>query len=181
VFREDMEKSSNVLLVDELGRSVALGERNYLRDVWTKTEPLNKYPMPRFNSEDFQQILRELSFGMNPSVLLVPIEKYVEMASWTRSNLGPMIWDSKGPLSVLSDGRNLRIIWSNMYAPLDKFILVDQSAIRWIVKPDLSTQLRLTALFVENAKDPNKIDFYIKTVARAELSNMSRVKLLRFE
>ncbi len=81
---------------------------------------------------------------------------------------------------ILGDGRELKIIWSNVYARLDHFILVDPSATRWVVKPDLKTKNRLTAIFAENENDPAKIDFYIKTTVGAKLINRGEIRFFRF-
>jgi hypothetical protein len=178
--RQDMEKTDRVLLVDDLGRSVALGERNYLRHIWGKSVSLETLPASEFNADGFQSVLEKLSGGTNSTALLAPIEKYVEMAGWIRNTLRPFRWDSGGMFFILGDGRELKIIWSNVYAPLDHFILVDPSATHWIVKPDMKTKNRLTAMFVENENDPAKIDFYIKTTVGAQVINTGGIRFFRF-
>lgn len=71
-------------------------------------------------------------------------------------------------------------MWSNRYAPLDRFLLVDPAATRWLVKPDEFTGGRLTARLVENAKDRDKVDFYVRTIVNAELVNVDGVRPFRF-
>jgi hypothetical protein len=178
--REDMEKTDRVLLVDDLGRSVALGERNYLLHVWSESLRVETFQASEFDAAGFQNILEKLSEGTNSTTLLAPIEKYVQMASWIRNMLRPFRWDSGGMFFVLGDGREIKIVWSNKYAPLDHFILVDPAATRWTVKPDVKTRKRLTTMFVENDDDPSKVDFYIKTVVSAKLVNKVGVRFFRF-
>jgi hypothetical protein len=90
-------------------------------------------------------------------------------------------WSPKGGNLVLEDGRGIKIVWSNNYAPLDCFILVDSSATRWIVKRDMLTGDRLTAMYVRNDNDPSKVDLYVRTVVNAELVDPKGVKAFRFE
>jgi hypothetical protein len=183
--KEWMELTDRVLLVDDLGATVALGERNYLNDFWSKQIRTEVFPAARFALNDFQQILQELASNMKPTALLSPIERYEEMASWNRNGLsqsGGIRWEYRSTKFVMKDGRELSIFWSNKFAPLDKFVLIDQSATRWVVKPDPDSGDRLTAFFVQNEKDPqNKVDFYIKTVGTARLVASERVKLFRFD
>jgi hypothetical protein len=50
------------------------------------------------------------------------------------------------------------------------------------VKPDAKTGDRLTAIFVEDEKDPKtKVDFLATTVVSARLVNPDRLKLFKFE
>jgi len=132
----------------------------------------------------FEQILQQLSVGMNPTVLFAPIDVFVKMTSWMRNGLrrtGVIKWESGTAYFVLEDGGQLRILWSNKYAPLDHFSLVDASATRWVVKPDPISGNRLTASFVENEKDLSKVDFLVKTVISAELINLNGVELFKFK
>jgi hypothetical protein len=179
--KEDMEKTDRVILVDELGRSVSTGERNYIFDVWSKKLPTREYSPDHFTAEEFKQILEELSARINPTLLFVPVEKYVEIASWMHRGMGGIRWEPRGAYFALEDGRALRIIWSNKYAPLDRLLLVDPSATRWLVKPDEHTGERVTAMFVENAKDPKKVDFCVRTLVNAILVNVEGVKSFRFD
>jgi len=180
VLSANIEAKNRVYLVDELGRSIALGERNYLRDVWEKTRE-HRYPSERFTAEGFQDVLDELSKGINPKVLLAPIEKFVEITSWMlRNPRGIRLTSSLRKYFSLRDGRDLRIVWSNKYSPLDRFLLVDPAATRWLVKPDEFTGGRLTAKLVENARDRDKVDFYVRTIVNAELANVDGVRPFRF-
>jgi hypothetical protein len=169
-----------VILVDELGASVALGERNRLRDIWSQQIETIKFPRERFTGEGFAEVVRELSTRMKPSALMVPIDKYVEIASWIRGGVGAIRWGRHGDYLLSDEGKELKMYWSNMYAPLDYFVLVDSSATRWVVKPDSKTGGRLTAMFVENVKDSAKVDFYVKTVVSSELIHPERIKLFKF-
>lgn len=91
------------------------------------------------------------------------------MASWIGAGEVTLRWGSGTTDLVLVDGRELRIYWSNKYAPLEDLVLIDPSTTKWAIKPDKETTRRLTSVFVENAKDPGKVDFFIRTVFRAEL------------
>jgi len=82
----NIEQKNRVILVDELGRSIALGERNYLRNVWHKNAREHRCASERFTAEGFHDVLDELSKGINPKVLLAPIEKFVEITSWMLSD-----------------------------------------------------------------------------------------------
>jgi hypothetical protein len=177
----DMEKTDRVILVDELGKAVSTGERNYLFDIWAKKAPEKRYPHEQFTPEGFQQALEELVMGLSPIVLFTPVEKYVEIASWMHRGEGVIRWRPGGASFVLEDGRELRIIWSNKYAPLDRFIMADPSASRWLFKPDPQTHDRLTVMFVENARDAKKVDFYVRTLIHVGLVNPEGVKQFRFE
>jgi hypothetical protein len=185
VLRDWIEDRNRILLVDDFGRSVAWGERNYLQDFWSERTQLIKFPKREFNFDDFHRILRELCTSINPTVLLAPIERYSEIASWwlyetSKPQSGIRLALGR-PYFVFEDGRELRVYWSNRYVPLDHFVLVDPSATRWLVKPDSDTGGRLTAEFVENEKDSSKIDFLVKTVVVADLIHRDRVKAFAFE
>ncbi|HKM51637.1 MAG TPA: hypothetical protein VJZ75_10715 [Candidatus Bathyarchaeia archaeon] len=81
----------------------------------------------------------------------------------------------------MSDGRELRVHWSNKLAPLENFILVDPSATSWVVKPDEDTGERLTAAFVENDKEPStKVDFYVRTVFASSMIDAKGIRPFRF-
>ena len=180
-----IEESNRILLVDDFGRSIAWGERNYLQNLWSERTQLIKFPKREFNLDDFHRILRELCTSINPTVLLAPIERYSEIVSWwlrgrSKSQSGIRLALGR-PYFVFEDGRELRVYWSNRYVPLDHFVLVDPSATHWIVKPDSDTGSRLTAVFVENDKDSNKIDFLVKTEVVADLIDRERVKTFVFE
>lgn len=107
------------------------------------------------------------------------------LASWSRRRPGEdggIKWERNCTKFVMKDGRELRIFWSNMYAPLNEFILIDPAATRWTVKPDEETGDRLSAFFVKNANDPvTKVDFYIRTIANAVVLDANRVKAFAFE
>jgi len=179
-----MEETDRIVLVEELGTSVALGERNYLRNIWSKEIETEIFSTDEFNLEGFQQILHELSAGINPTVLFAPIDAFVRVASWIRNKIRPTVaikWERGQAYFVLEDDRELKMFWSNKYAPLDHFVLIDPSATRWVVKPDPFSGKRLSATFVKNEKDLNKVDFLVKTVTSAELVNSNGVKLFKFE
>lgn len=180
-----IEESNRILLVDDFGRSVAWGERNYLQTLWSERTQLIKFSKREFNFDDFHRILRELCTSFNPTVLLAPIERYSEIVSWwlrgpSKPQSGIRLALGR-PYFVLEDGRELRVYWSNRYVPLDHFVLVDPSSTHWIVKPDSDTGGRLTSTFVENDEDPNKIDFLVKTVVAANLIDRERVKSFDFQ
>ena len=179
--RDWIDESNRVILVEELGASIALGERNRLRDSWSEQIRTTSFPSDKFTADGFSDIVRELSSGMNPKALLAPIEKYVEIASWIRQGVGVVRWGPGTGTYISDGGRELKIFWSNMYAPLDCFILVDPTATRWIVKPDSKTGGRLTATFVEDVNDWSKVDFYVKTVVCEELLHRERIKLFKFD
>lgn len=182
--RDWIERGNHVILADDFGRAIAGEERNYLQNLWSERVQVIKFPKEEFNFDGFHKILRGLCTSFNPTVLLAPIEKYSEIASWwlhgsSKSQSGIRLALGR-PYFVFEDGRELRVYWSNRYVPLDHFVLVDPSATHWIVKPDSDTGGRLTATFVENDKDPNKIDFLVKTVVAADLIDRERVKAFDF-
>ncbi len=184
ISRELADQTNRVVTVDELGASIALGERNYLHTFWLENTKIMTFPSQSFSLSGFQDALQQLSAEMSPAVLLAPIEKYVALASWSRdgSGEGGIKWERHSTKFAMRDGRELRIFWSNKYAPLNEFILIDPAATLWIVKPDEETGDRLNAFFVQNANDPaTKVDFYIKTVVSATLADVNRVKVFAFE
>jgi len=176
---------SHYLIVDRLGTYVAWGERNYLMDLWRRHVQTQSFPLTRFTFQGFREILNELSSGMNPKVLFAPIDMFPGfMSMLINAPLGtrPVKWGDGESLFVWEDGKELRIRWSNKYAPLDCFVLIDPLATRWYVKPDAKTGDRLTAIFVEDEKDPKtKVDFLATTVVSARLVNPDRLKLFKFE
>jgi hypothetical protein len=177
-----IEETNRFLLVDDIGRSIAFGERRHLQDVWSKQVQVNRFSKGEFNSEGFQRLVLKLSAGINPTILLAPIERYVEVNSWwMHGRTTGMRWELGRSYLVLEDGREFRLFWSNKHAPLDYFVLVDASATRWVVKPDPAMSGRLTTMFVENERDSAKIDFLVKTVVSADLINANGIKAFSFE
>jgi hypothetical protein len=176
---------SHILIVDTLGSSVAWGERNYLTGLWRRHAQTKPFPLTRFTFQGFREILGELCSGMNPKVLFAPIgmfTRFMSMLMNAPSGTRPIKWGDGESHFVWENGKELRIRWSNKYAPLDCFILIDPLATRWYVKPDAKTGDRLTAVFVEDEKDPKKkIDFLVTTEVSARLVNPNGVKLFRFE
>lgn len=179
--KEWIEQTNRVLLVQDLGATIATKERNYLHDLWLERVTSQRFSRNEFTAEGFENLLRKISTEMNPSALLAPIEKYVEIASWNRDRRGIVQWELGDTYFVNMDDRRVRILWSNKYSPLKDFILVDQSATLWRFKPSLTPHGRLTATFVQNDKDQAKVDFLVKTVVKADLLEENGVKVFSFE
>jgi len=140
--------------------------------------------MSKFTLDEFQGILDELSSGMNPKVLLAPIEMFVKFTSMimrAAASMNVLRWRPGESFFVLKDGMELKIVWSNKYAPLDCFVLVDPSATLWCVKPDPVTGNRLRTFFVQNQKESTKIDFLVKTIIGTQVMNSDKIRMFRFE
>lgn len=185
IDRDWIGNPSHYVIVDDFGKSVAWGERNYLRDLWCGYIRTEIIPLSRFTFQEFAEILKEMSSGMSPKALFAPIGMYVKFMSVVRNapfGKWPIRWEDGKSFYLLEDGRELRMFWSNKYAPLDHFVLVDPSATRWCVKPDRNSGDRLTAVFVENERDPKmKIDFLVETVVSAQLVDPNGIRLFKFE
>lgn len=185
IDKEWIGNPSHYVIVDDIGRSVALGEKNYLTSLWKRHARIETFPMNRFDFRNFTEILRQLSLGMYPQVLFAPIDMYVKfmkmMLAEAQKGIQPIRWGEGETFLVSEEGKELRMFWSNRGAPSDHFALIDRSATSWCVKPDSATGNRLTTVFVDNKKNPlTKIDFLVKTVVAAQVTNPAGVKLFKF-
>jgi hypothetical protein len=171
-----------ILIVDTLGSSVALGERNYLSDLWSDRIEIRKYSPSNLNLRDFSSILGELSAGLNPTALFVPIKEFGSFSRIMMEGItkGVSFWGTRAG-HILLQGKEIKVFFSNKFAPLEHFILVDRSATRWYVKTEDQFRGRILATLVENEKDPDKVDFLVKTVVKADLVNPNRVRIFSFE
>lgn len=178
---EWIEEENRSIIVGDLGESIVLGERNYLRDLWLGYALTQHFSIRDFNLEAFSGLLESFAQTMPQPVLFAPIEHFVQMASWSIAGaigvdiVNGMIWKDRASYFA-TNGLPIRVIWSNNVAPLRQFILADQSATRWIVKPDPQTGERLSVTLVENQREPKrKVDLLARTFFRAELKDQTKI------
>ena len=158
-----------------LGRSIAIGERQYIFENLQEAAELG-VPIDLGNP-DFEPVRKaanELTAnGYNPDVVCVPspLVTAVYQCSW-------MEYDFTGDhlFIKIPEGPKLKFMSATKHVPLSKFVVFDSSQTRWTVKLDPETQERLTVAIGEPKDQSGSVMFLAETVAKFEVLDWSGVR-----
>jgi hypothetical protein len=175
-LRSDMAKFNDRMhnwsvFPSRLGHHVALAEEKYLYECLTQRVDVADVSIPAAQP-DFsvleQEIHRLIAEGGNPNVLLAPIQLMVAFLTQLADRLS---WDSDGRERLtLAPGAELRIYWSNGYAPLDRFIAFNSEGGLWSVKPDSETGHALTVALGQSKLYSDEVEWVAETVVKYEIT-----------
>jgi len=182
VPKDWFKASSNVILeLGSIGRSVAMGEENFLiEEIQEKCPESNVRKMDTFTVESVMEAFAKIrARGCAPSVLFIPIEFFAEMHRWRTAQDEMAIQYPSGPRAFFSldESTKLRIFWSSRHVPLDKILIFDKSFGEWIVKTVVKTGDYIQAKIVES-KEPDKMEIAAKTVVKFAMRRPETLQIL---
>jgi len=166
----------------DIGRNIALGEKNYL------VKQMIKVGEARFLEQISFEVLKSSinefrEAGYQPTSLFVPIDWGVELHSWwrTEGNKRRMVIEyvNGRPYLVIDLNTKLRIFWSSEAVKFEDFIIVDKGFGEWIVKPEDGNLLSVS--IKESEKDRKKIELLVKTVFNFKVVNSKAVRILKIK
>jgi len=163
------DKSNVILELSEIGRSVAMGEENFLvKKIQEESQASVTRTIKEFTLDSIESAIREIEKnGFSPSVLFAPVEFYVEMHGWKLAPGKMAIQYPRGsrPFLILDQLTSLKIFWSSMYIPLDKVLVFDRSFAKWIVKTEPNTG-EYIQVGIKDSEDPDKVEVTAKTIVK---------------
>ena len=182
VPKDWFKATANVVLeFGSIGRSVAMGEENFLIDRVQEEIPEKKVRrIDKFAIDNVARAVTEIKGGgYSPSVLFVPIEFFVEMHNWRLTSNKMAIRYPSGPRAflVLDESTKLRIFWSSKYVRLDKILILDRSFAEWIVKTEPKTGDYIQAT-IRESKEPDKMEIMAKTVVKLIMRKSKALQIL---
>ena len=155
-----------------LGRSVAVGEINYLIKRILEDERIERVGLrARGHEEIFNEIksvvgsLKEQNY--KPSVVFIPLEILTEFVK-------------KGLLRIDED-TELKVINSSKFTPFEDIIIIDKAAGIWTFKTDEETGERLIIEIREYDADKSKVDLLVKTAVNFRIVDTEAIKILKIE
>lgn len=148
----------------DFGRSVALGEQNYLFDLLQQQIPESEV-VPGVGFEGLYSVIEEMMRdGYAPDVVLMPISYFVGFSTHHGDRID---WGS--PRQLIWGNRRLQLFHSSKGRPLNRFIVFDHRAGVWNVKLDPRTEERLTVAIGEQLIPVHGVLWLAETVARYEV------------
>jgi len=157
----------------DIGRAIALGEEKYFffrlgnyvrgcKETISRRKP---------NFEVINMKIREM-LGNNivPDTIIYPVQIYVDFIKYFYSNID---WSSGNGRILNIENCNLRTIWSNKFAKLRSFVILDSSAGIWYVKPDVENNNRITIAIGESEQHPEYIEYWVETLAYYKISDIN--------
>lgn len=173
--------SDIVVLFDDIGKSVALGERNLINEKLLEHRSSVEVPVKEMTLQRIREIVAELRReGFSPNTMLAPIDQYSTChMKWLREEPQVMQWQQPGLVLALDGETRLRVFWSNRYVPQDEFIILDSGIGVWVVKPDPQTGKAFTAMISRSRLYPEtRVEVLAKTVARYDLKRPTGMRIL---
>lgn len=155
------------LYCEELGRSIALGEKAHIL-LRLSQEPGDGKPMDATSPsmESIMTGVEELqTTGYRPTLLVAPISLYVPV--FKKLDID---WRD-GQTVYLPDKTRIELAWSSKAAPIDRFVVLDPEAGEWQVKLDSQTGQRLTVAIGRHFAPAGGVTFLAETVARYDIVN----------
>lgn len=164
---------------NSIGEGTALGERNFLRSEILK-QLAGKPNAFISNIPSFDRIIGEAlnmaGNGLNPNVLLVPVDQYVKFVGHFRRRIS---WEQPYPYLDVNSETRLRIVWSNKYAQLEEFIMYHSNASVWTVKPDPETGRAFAGRISNIDLYPDEVRVLAKTVAKYKILRTEAFRILK--
>lgn len=155
----------------DIGRAIALGEEKYFffrlgnyvrgcKETISRRKP---------NFEVINMKIREmLSNNIVPNTIIYPVQISVDFIKYFASNID---WSSDNGRILNIENCKLRTIWSNKYAKLRSFIILDSRAGVWYVKPDAEDNGEITIAIGESKTHIGYIEYLVETLAYYKINN----------
>ncbi len=179
---EDYSRVDSSMVFYRFGQEIAWEERNFFRG--QLLEQVGKKIATSKDDISFDFIKSHATDmrkkGFAPDVLLAPIDYYVQMGNWfDKDRNAPCLdWTQRPERLTINNEISLKIYWSNNYAPLYEFILMDSNMGIWYVKPDPETGMAITVQIGISKLYPDEVEVLCKTVAKYTLSNPESVRII---
>lgn len=157
----------------DIGRAIALGEKKYLfvrlgNYIRGCKETISRRK-PSF--EVINMKIREmLSKNIVPNTIIYPVQISVDFIKYFASNID---WSSDNGRILDIENCKLRMIWSNKYAKLRSFIILDSKAGVWYVRPDAEDNKEITIAIGESEKHTGYIEYWVETLAYYKINNIN--------
>jgi len=174
-------------IVDDIGKGVALGEWNFInRDLLNRGVQV-EIADDELQMEKLRVVVSDLrDQGWTPDVMFAPIKYYMRVhLDWMKKDPRAITWpySRDGPFSAIVNvqpNTQLKLFWSNMYVPLDDFVIFDSAVGEWVSEPDADTGHRLTVRVARSPLYPEKrVDILAKTIAQYKLRSPEGVRVLK--
>ncbi|MDE1853856.1 MAG: hypothetical protein KGI38_08955 [Thaumarchaeota archaeon] len=161
------------LVFGEIGRGIALSERNIL------FQELEHLAARRPTRQPFVHLLAVITEmiqeGYQPSLILAPVDYFTE---WHTRWLNPpaqgqmrlSLEDDKSYLN-LGNVAKVRVVWSNKLAPSTDFFVLDKAWAKWISKPNKHNRFE-----IKISELPAGFDIIFRTVYRLEVLDAQMVR-----
>lgn len=163
----------------DIGRYLKRSEQKYLYEAILKQ---GGEPDTSFNRSkgDFSVIAEEAerlaTKGFSPTVLLMPLNLRRSLIKFFTEDID---WAKNDTKLKLTNNIELKLIWSNKYAPLDEFLLISPLSGQWHSIPELGTKNELAIAIGNSVTDPEKeIAFFVDLIARYELVQRAAISVI---
>jgi hypothetical protein len=90
-----------------------------------------------------------------------------------------MDWSTGDEVLKLANNIQLKLVWSNIYAPLDDFILTSPQSGQWFVIPDVDTKNELAVAIGNSTTDSEKkVAFFVDLIVKYELEQREAISII---
>ena len=149
----------------DVGRAIARGEEKYIHRRISSISAKFDEEIYHKNT-DFtvinKGIRRLLGRNISPNIMLMPIELHNDFVKRYREKLD---WPINAPPLLTEQGCNLKVYWSNKYAPLKSIMIFDSNAGIWHVLEDKYTQNNIAVAIGESEQSKDKIAYFVGELA----------------
>jgi hypothetical protein len=174
---------------DNLGKSIANGEKNYLlkqvvgnkeiRRVIVKSR--EKKNVELLFSRVFETIKTLVEDGLNPSSIFIPFKYSAEILKKSHDSssiLNKKIRYENGEHLIYDENTKLEIFFSSEITPFDDIIILDKDFGVWTYKVDEKANERLFIDINEYEEDKSQVVLYARTVFSLEITDPERARIL---
>lgn len=162
INRNHVTDSSHILLLGELGVSVAIAEIQYLINEFSNYE---KQTIASFSIEKILDVVYEIkSKGYNPNLVFIPIEYYFQIFEWNKTNKPVGSKGSSFDTLYLDAETSLQVKYSNKKIELEDVIITSKEVNNWNYRPGEESEDRFTAKFDWGIEDKENTVVLVKTV-----------------
>jgi len=162
INRAPILDTSGTISMDEIGRSLAFGEINFIIKLLSDYEKLT---IDTFSVEKIEEKFFEMKTqNYTPNMIFIPIEYYHEIHEWNKTYKP---YGSEGSMFdrlYFRNGNYLKIQYSNKKIELEDIVITSKDVNQWHYRLDSETQGRITVKFDWDAPDPENAILLIKTV-----------------
>jgi len=155
----------------DVGRAVALGEKKYFFSRLANYVKGCKETISRRkpNFEVINMKIREmLDNNIVPNTIIYPVQISVDFIKYFNSNID---WSSDNGRILNVEDCKLRMVWSNKYAKLRSFIILDSRAGIWYVRPDAEEDKEIAIAIGESKTHIDCIEYLVETLAYYKINN----------
>ena len=162
ISREHITDSTHVLLLGELGASVARSEIIFLINSFSNYD---KSEIDTFSIEKIKEKTFSMqSQGYYPNAVFIPIEYFHDIYDWNKTN---KLYGSEGNIFdrlYLDSTNSLLVKYSNKKIELEDVIITSKEVNHWKYRSDAETKGRFTTKFDWDIKDDENSILLVKTV-----------------